>query len=173
MWFLRTGNGRVSLQSPFKIDSSGSAACLSTVLPHVCLPRVFWGMWLPVFEGTLIKDGARRPPSLLWQRRSTSEGPEWCSILLETGPRNSASTSERQGIFLIAVLLKPDCGPGLPCWSKKRWKEINWWPFLKSPVPWRQPLEWQWRGVYSVTMLWDISIRLYVCSQCHKVGVGS
>lgn len=75
----------------------------------------------------------------------------------------------------MTVLLKPDPGTVLPAGGKKkRFKEINWWHFLKTPVPSHHPLEWQWHGVHSYYSLGkQMCLRLYVRGQCHRVSVGS
>lgn len=44
----KNGQLRASFQFPLEIDSSGSAVCVSRMLPPVYLPRVFWGMRLPL-----------------------------------------------------------------------------------------------------------------------------
>lgn len=63
------------------------------------------------FDGTLIKYGARGPPSL------TSEGPKHCYILLETRLRHHAGTSEHPRGSVVAALLKPDWHSAAS-WSK-------------------------------------------------------
>lgn len=99
-------------------------------------------------EGTLIKHGARRPPSLRWQRGLTSEGPEQCHILLETRLRNH-SHSWASGKLRCNCSSQARPWHSAACCRKKRFKEINWWHFLKTPVPWHHPPEWQWHGVHS------------------------
>lgn len=116
----KNGQIRASFQLQLKIDSSGSAVCVSMLLPHVYLPRVFWGMWLPFWWHTH-KIWIKRAPFLPLSEEFDKWGTQ--TLLNPSGDKTETQCSH----FWASVKLRRSCSSQARPWhSAASWSKIDW-----------------------------------------------